>query len=57
MTYYCDEYSCLFEHDGWCSFRDSTTTLMKIRGISCKMNEQVDTKIDEIMKDVVGELR
>ena len=51
--YYCDKSSCLFLHDGWCSYWDSSTQLMKIRGVKCRFDNGVYIKITEIMEYVI----
>ena len=51
--YYCDKTDCHFYHGGWCSYWDSTTELMKICGIGCKMNDEMYKKIDDIMENVI----
>jgi len=53
MEYYCDDSCCLFYHSGWCSYYDSSTKLMNIRGLPCKMNSDVNSRIVTIMEDVM----
>jgi len=50
MKYLCDIGNCHFYHEGWCSYWDSTTQLMKIRNKECKMNLGKYYAIDKIME-------
>lgn len=51
IQYYCDGNVCHFYHEGWCSYWDTTTELMKIRNKKCSMNSMKDELIDAMMNE------
>jgi len=50
LDYYCDHNVCPFIHDGWCSYWDSSTELMKNRGTKCSFDNSTYDRIDEVMQ-------
>ena len=51
MEYYCDHNSCIFFHEGWCAYWDSTIELMQHRGVKCLMDESMNYAINKMMME------
>ena len=49
MEYYCDHNSCIFFHEGWCAYWDSTIELMQHRGVKCLMDDTMCYAINKMM--------